>query len=164
MKCKKVKELLLTDYYDSQLSKELVEQLKTHIKTCAGCAQLEKEISAAIPEILKNDIQLQAPQEIWLNIKDKIAQYEDDKKTLLSKCKDYLERITQNRKPVLALVPILAVIIILITVVRPRPVTEAEVVGYLEDQVEFYASLDNGGSNGISGNIDFETDIEYFFL
>ncbi len=164
MKCKKIKELLLTDYYDNELPEDTVKQLRDHLKICSVCRRLEEEIKTSSLESLKNVIQLEAPQEIWLNIKDGIQQQATGKAGFLSKYKERLESIIQNKKPVLALVPVLATVIIAINLMKPAVPLETNVSDYLDEQISFYASLDNGGSNISNGSIDFGTDIEYFFL
>ena len=137
MKCKKIKELLLTDYYDDELPENTLKQVKGHLKICSECRHLEEKIKIASLKQLKNVIPLEVPQKIWLNIKDEIQQQNAEKISFLSKCKEHLGLTIQNNKLALTLVPVLTTIIIAINLTKPGIPLQPDVSDYLEEQVSF---------------------------
>ena len=91
MNCKKIRELLLTDYLDKQTGLELRTEVEEHLKICPECRRLEAEIRRAIVLPFKDVKGPQAPQYLWLNIKERITERESRKRSLLDRLREKLQ-------------------------------------------------------------------------
>ena len=71
MNCKKIQELLKTDYFDGEIKPGLKERIEDHIKICPDCQKIERVLRAT-REPFKNIVEIQPPEETWDKIKKRI--------------------------------------------------------------------------------------------
>jgi len=72
MPCKKIQELLKTDYLDQETSIQQDRLIKEHLKQCPSCSMLEKKLRVA-RQFLQEAKDQPVPEHIWSNIRQAIA-------------------------------------------------------------------------------------------
>ncbi len=83
MRCKRVKELLLTDYIDDEVDISLKEEFDKHIEDCPACMAYKINIDNDLSPLFEQ-AKAESPQdEIWQNIRSRITQ--DNQKVARSK-------------------------------------------------------------------------------
>jgi anti-sigma factor RsiW len=73
MNCQIIKELILTDYSDGQLTPKKKIQVDNHLNHCLSCRALAQRVRQTIAP-LTNSPQLEVPAALWSRIKDKIVE------------------------------------------------------------------------------------------
>jgi anti-sigma-K factor RskA len=72
MNCKKVKELLLTDYIDCEISIALRQKIDKHISGCNDCRSFQEQVEKNLPPLFSKARVDSPSDEMWHNIKSKI--------------------------------------------------------------------------------------------
>ena len=165
MKCKEIKELLMADYIDGEVSEVLKKEVQGHLNTCSECRQFEHVLRKTAIEPFKRAGQIQPPDAVWNQIRETIAKGEEQAEGFLVGLRDRLHAIFSARKSVFVVATVM--IIILVTIVFTRlPFNSQEgVSGYLEEQAEFLAYLDGDATGFFDKDyIDLGTSIEECFF
>jgi hypothetical protein len=148
MDCKKIQELLLTDYVDKERGKSLRRKVKRHLDNCPECAaffEKVKDVSAA-GELMRPDER--PPESVWEGIKDRVSAgvYEPEPPAL--SVSDIVSSfLAARRREAVAVISVLFVFSFLGIYYFPRSLQEARIDEYLSGQIEFVAGLDNGVSD-----------------
>jgi anti-sigma factor RsiW len=71
MLCRKIQELLKTDYLDGQANQKQMQDIQDHLALCAKCCQLEKELQSQ-RALFQKAKQQKVPERVWQNIRDAI--------------------------------------------------------------------------------------------
>ncbi|MFC1621255.1 zf-HC2 domain-containing protein [Candidatus Omnitrophota bacterium] len=152
MNCKKIRELIMTDYVDGEAGPKLEREIRKHLAGCGSCREFEIALKKKAIEPFKNAGKLEAPDTIWDNVREAITAPQATPVFII-------------RRPAFSLA-LAAVTVILIAVftmpffTAPRPVA-----GYIEEQAEFFAYLDNGESGFMNEEDEgLGTAIEEYFL
>ena len=73
MNCDRIRELLITDYADGELSEKNRVLVETHTEACPDCQRVMENIKSA-PEGLFGEGELKkAPYEVWHGVRERIA-------------------------------------------------------------------------------------------
>jgi len=92
MWCKKIQELLKSDYLDGQANQKEEQLVKEHLAGCGLCRKLEEELRAQ-QALLKNAKRIAVPESLWQNIRQGIASEElSGTRGLLQRLRDYVFR------------------------------------------------------------------------
>lgn len=83
MQCRKIQELLKADYLDNEISPDVQHDIDEHLKQCAQCRKLEKELQAQ-RLLFKNAKQEKVPERLWQNIRDSIMSEQPNQERSLS--------------------------------------------------------------------------------
>lgn len=164
MRCKKVQELILTDYLDGEMDPAGKEELDTHLKECSGCRSFESAVRKNLIEPFNAVEKETPPISIWHNISEAIQK--EQEKAADNPVAGLLRRLRSLLvfpKPTFALATVTAVIIMALVVTKLQPPKQSEVDSYLEEQTLFLDSLEadiNGSFNGTY----LGTSIEEYFL
>ena len=160
MKCKRIKEILITDYIDGQLSKALQEKIDEHLKICEQCREFEQLLQKKVIAPFKEAEQLQPPEFLWSRIRESVTAPEEQAQTVMERLGRSFHNIFIFRKPVLSAATVMAVILLAVIFTRiPFNGSKATNI-YLEEQIEFLSSLDTEDPE----HIDFGTSIEEFLM
>ena len=161
MKCDKVRDLILTDYTDGQLSKEMTTEVDAHLAQCTECREFLRTVQKGAVAPFKEIKEEMPPEFVWYRIRDKItAQSESEMKDVYAPA-GFLRRLFSLPKPVYAF----AVIIILLSVfvVKQRVLILKQ--QRQAEYVEYYASLwQNNDLSSIDNGEGYGTLIEEYFL
>ena len=83
MKCKKIQEIILTDYLDDQLNEKQKSLIDRHLAGCQGCKSFSIYVRKNITGLFANT-EGQIPSEIvWRRIKESIADKERNKSGII---------------------------------------------------------------------------------
>lgn len=73
MDCKKVQEIIFTDYIDAKISDAaLLKDIETHLSSCSQCKSLAAELGHISAEF-RNMEKIKVPDEVWHGVRSKIA-------------------------------------------------------------------------------------------
>ncbi|MFC1599164.1 anti-sigma factor family protein [Candidatus Omnitrophota bacterium] len=166
MKCKQIRELLVTDFVDDQISDGLRKEVELHLAVCSGCRQFEEAVRGGAVEPFKGIEEVPPPGYLWYRIKDAITAKEaKEKKGSLRGARGLLERILVFPRPAFAFATIAAVILMTVVITRYPVNSKTSVDISLKEQVEFLASLDvNGLDYFDAGSLNLGTSIEEYLL
>lgn len=77
MKCDKVRDLLLTEYADGMLSKEMKKGVVSHLATCPACRKYASTVQKAAIDPFHAVDESKPPERVWEHLRQKIAAEED---------------------------------------------------------------------------------------
>jgi hypothetical protein len=193
MECKKIQELLLTDYIDGEANDALKNEVERHINICHTCRQFERDLLKTAIEPLRKAKESKPPDLVWNHIKEALGKEALGKDPLgkdalvketitlekrgklggfLAQVRDYLLDICHRgplssiSKPVLALATVLCAVLVLIaTIIRFQTNNQRVAQVEPDKQVEYLAYV-MGDSEYFSPeeNNGYGTDIEEYFL
>ncbi len=167
MKCENVKELILTDYLDGQLGKEMKAQIEKHLTICKGCKEYELLTRAAVVEPFDNLEKYSPPEETWNKIREQIEE-ELPLHEPTSSIADFINRVKTFLyipKPAFVVTSILVLLLVGITVIKLQPDDQKTVQVDPESQIECINYLMTVfDQETVNGNDDFGTSIEDYFL
>ncbi|MFH1458075.1 MAG: anti-sigma factor [Candidatus Omnitrophota bacterium] len=162
MRCRKIQELLKTDYLDGEVNQDQEQLIRGHLAGCPHCRGLEQELQSQ--RVLFQGVrQQEAPERVWQNIREKILTEGLNQEERLSV--GVFERLRNYLfapKPIYVLARALAVIIFVALFAGTflRKSSFFNTVNY-QDSFNTVYSLDS-----MNGDIlyDFGTSIEEYFL
>lgn len=161
MQCKKIQELLKTDYLDGEVNPQEERYIKEHLAQCPECSRLEKELQDQ--RVLFQGVKRkQVPEHIWHNIRDAIVTERLNQQESLS-C-GIIERLRDlifARRPVFVLATSLSVIILLAAIASTFIQNRLSLSK--ENAAESIAGYSLNGENGYL-LYDLGTSIEEYFL
>lgn len=164
MRCKRVKELLITDYIDNELDLNLRREVEAHAYNCKGCKEymiLIREKAVSVLEGANSEI---PPDDVWKNIKESITA--DKSKACIAGTRWISNLRPAFNRGVFAFAATAAILIMIVSFTVNRFSTERLVNTYLNKQVDFLYNLNgyNGNGEPLIGSVDFGTGIEEYFL
>ena len=167
MECKKIQELLLTDYPDGEVKGRLKNKVEEHLRICLECRQFEHTLRRAAIEPFKNTIKIKPRASVWNRISEAIVLEERKKsESFLGKIQDFLQRIFSMPRVAYTLATVITAVFILAVmaikfqpsdhkVVTMQPTEEIEYLTYLMGEADYFSVDENGG---------YSTAIEEYFL
>ena len=167
MKCKYVKELILTDYLDEQLGKEQKTQIEKHLTICKGCREYELLTRTAVVEPFNNLKRHNPPEAAWHKIREQI----EEELPLQEPTNSFADLIRSIKtflyipKPAFVVTTIIVLLLAVITVMKLQPEDQKIVKVNPESQIECITYLISVfDQETVNGNDDFGTSIEELFL
>lgn len=162
MNCSKIQELLLTDYRDGFVFKEIGIKVESHLKNCKNCRDFTVKMNSAI-DILKQAGSVEPEKEVWITLKEKIIAQELNKNSLLLTFKNWVflfwENLKTIRKPVLAY-GISFILVLALIGFWQKDIFRQKQYALNEDYTQFYSELDDIAQT----DYDFGTAIEEMLL
>lgn len=149
MNCKKVRDLIFTDYLDETISLKFKKDVDNHLFVCRECRSLLEKVKLSQDLVLKSLPQQDVPLEVWDNLQNKIIQKQIERK----------KRVFLGLSERVFIPALVTVIIIFVLLVKFDPVNNqvnsdnyfGAVLGYYDEKV-------NGDFT------DYGTDLEKYFL
>ncbi len=137
MNCKKIRDLILTDYRDGELSPSMKKKVDGHLEGCAACREFFRTVQEAVIAPFQT-VSLKAPPEfVWYRIKDKIAAGQAEPVAEPAVQPGFLSRLFSAPVPVYAV--LVAIVLISGVLFRQR------IVGLRQERqaehLDYYASL-----------------------
>ncbi|MBU1062281.1 MAG: zf-HC2 domain-containing protein [Candidatus Omnitrophica bacterium] len=167
MNCRRVKDMILTDYSDREIEpdqRELIEKHLAQCKTCRAFASMVRR--SAIEPFIKAEPQ-KPLDSVWHRIKEKIEAEtrQEARPYSIPNLKDKLKTFIYIPRPVFT-VAIVMVLVIALSVVAKLQVNKQEVASIQsEEQIEYLVNL--FGENAYVSNgedVGYGTAIEEYFL
>lgn len=164
MKCKKIQELIMTDYLDNEADDVTRREIERHLQACQDCRKLLEAGRAAVKQPFENQHYLQPPQSVWSAIREQMIPEKREQGSPLANIQYALQDIFLTRRVALAVITTLFAVVITVGVLERSAGNKKMLEAYFEEQTAAYASLQNvnGGLNGTT--IDFGTALEEYFL
>ncbi len=161
MNCKKIRELILTDYTDNRLDEKTRKNLDEHLAACPGCASLATSVKKYAIEPFKKAVSLDPPERLWDNIRAAIEP--EATPPFAQVLIDNFLRLISLPKSIFTLSSALALILIAFVSIRsPQFFVRLEnhrlASAYLEEEMETIASTNGTGFSGL------ETSVEKYLL
>jgi len=161
MQCKKIQELLTSDYLDGETNQRERKFIDEHLGQCPACLRHLEELQAQRALFQKAKRQ-QVPERIWLDIRDNIVMERLNQESRLSRRILDLERLKGflfPPRPVFALASALTtVIFVMIFAVIVNQKNQ-----YFSKENELFSGYSLNSDNGDS-LADLGTNIEQYFL
>ena len=165
MNCKRIKELITTDYIDRELDEKLMKEIAAHLRVCRECSIFEESLRKAVIEPFKNIKEIRPPEYLWERIKEDIEKENTKQEQgLFVYIRNYLQPVFAISSPIFAATAVIIVGIILGVILKVSLNSQHQITGYLQDQIDFISSLDVNSSNSITNNHGgLGTTIEEYF-
>ena len=161
-KCDYFKDLILTDYIDGELDKNLAGELESHLLDCGDCRAFLKEVKT-LPLPCSANVRLAlrqpVPAELWDAIKQNI-EHENQKTSPVADFVDQLKGLIVFPR----LVPVFASLVIMLLAGSVTLNTVLIQQAKDKDQGEYLVSLLSQASPASVDNNDGETPMEHYFL
>jgi len=166
MDCKKIQEIIMTDYIDAEASKTLREEIEAHLKTCEGCREFEQVLRERVSEPFRKSEEVKPPEEVWQRIKETIEeeQAEECAPSLLERLLDLMRNSLPARRPAFAFSTAISVILIALFF-SVGPFHKQQLVkDYIEEKAEFMVSLNRPVNGDLERDLSFNTAIERYLF
>lgn len=157
MNCKKIQELLITDYIDGEMNAKMRKDILNHLATCNKCKQFEENLKQKAITPFKAADRQHPPDYIWENVKNRITK---DEQTISEKIDitvmNKLSGIFKTLKPAFAVSAAAITILMIVLVVRFPLTGNGKLDTYIAEQAEFMVNLDSdeSGVNGLGTSIE----------
>ena len=161
MNCEKIKELILTDYIDNQMSRQEKMRLDMHLARCQGCKEFLETVKNTVIEPFADAKELVPPEFIWQRIKETIISERQETRSFVAGILGKLRLIFSIPRSALAMSTITAItLIVMLTATLRFSNKEAR-----EVQSEYSVwSMEIPVSTFLNNDGGFGTSIEEYFL
>ncbi len=164
MNCKKIRDLILTDYLDAQCAEGVNKLVRTHVAECSECKKFEAEARRICVESFADAGRETPPSYVWSRIQKAILSQE--KKTVFEIFRERLAEVFRVKSPAFSLAITIFVVIISVTAIGSHKlytqVTNRRLAeSYLQEQLEYLASAQTQSGADM---VDFGTPIEEYIL
>jgi hypothetical protein len=78
MNCKKIQDIIITDYIDNELDGQRQKEIKEHLDNCVACRAFQEALVAMVREPLHNAETAVPPEALWIKIKNRLEQEEEN--------------------------------------------------------------------------------------
>ena len=165
MDCKRIKELITTDYVDKELDEKLMNEIAAHLRVCRECSVFEESLRKTAIEPFKNTKEIRPPEYLWERIKENIKKENTrQEQGLFVYIRNYLQSVFAIPRTIFAATAVIIACIILGIILRGSLNSQHQITDYFQDQIDFISSLDVNSSNSITNNHGgFGTTIEEYF-
>ncbi len=171
MKCRDVREFILTDYLDERMSGDAQTALERHLAECGGCREFEAQARQVVMEPFRQADRLYPPDAVWEKIHARIL--EENQARAGSRLGAFWAGLSSRvplPKPALAAAALVGVMAIALTFTLHRLPMQGPELARLDIEAEatYVAALLDGTSaasvseSGENGG--FGTAIEEYFL
>jgi len=163
-KCKKIQELIITDYLDDELDMINRQQIEQHLRNCPACQKVLWGALAAAKQPFENQQYLEPPESVWTAIREQIAPEKKYEEPALANIKYTLRNVLFTRRAALAMIAAIFTIIIAIGILKHPAEKNGSLEAYFEEQLASYIYLQNANADFSGGPVDFGTALEKYFL
>ena len=160
MNCKKIRDLIITDYIDKEASESVQKEVLAHLKVCAGCRSFEQDLWEKVSDPLRKVQPARPPDSIWQRVQESIIEEEESAQSSLSP----LRRFVFRPKPVAVFSSALVIILIALLFIQGPFYRQLAVKSYLREQSDYMLSMSMPVNGELEKDIGFGTAIENIFF
>lgn len=162
MDCKKMEELIITDYMDGRLESAALEKAESHIASCSRCRKLVEDLRS-IRAVFKGARIEEPPFSVWQGVREEISGIHKKKVSMdLAHGFFALARpFFAHFKPAIAIATTAVLILVILTAIRLLPFGGQTVIPIDQDDI---LSITMAEGNGNDKEYDFNTAAEEYFL
>jgi anti-sigma factor RsiW len=157
MDCKKIEEIIFTDYIDGKLTAEAMEDIDRHIASCGKCRALKTGLSS-VGSVFKGDVRPEVPSGLWEKIRSEITAGAGQEKAAHSVFASFGGLFVRLRPAMVAATAALIVLMALVAI-RLAPGWRGAETTASEDYIYSMADLNMNGDD-----YDLQTGAESYFL
>ena len=171
MNCKRARDVILTDYIDTNLNVSALGELEAHLKACPVCRLLAEEAKKA-GDLFENPARKDPPPEIWRNIHAEISREASEKiRTAHHFPKKFMREnrvlslfpFLPNLRPAVVAIGAVAVLLFAAAAVRLVSIGNYMEAIQARDDIITMASI-NGSADEPESKYDLGTPAEIYFL
>jgi anti-sigma factor RsiW len=166
MNCKKIKEVLITDFMDDECPDAVQEEVIAHLKACGHCRRFEELLRQKARQPFRAIKAVNPPEEIWQRIKGSIE--ESQMPQAAWGWKRVFELLRRNylreRVPVFGLASVMAIILVTFLAAQAPLSRKRLVKESLQEKSEYMLSLHHTLNQDMNGDADFDSTIEHYFF
>ena len=145
MRCKKIQELILTDYIDGQMEEKQKAPIEKHLDGCPECKEFYASAKKVSTDLFVNADRANPPEFVWQRLRD----------TILAERQKKPEYVFHIPRPVFALATAMTLFLIVGTIIGLR-VNEWQASNAEKDRQAQYLDYQE--------EVGFGTSIEEYFL
>lgn len=165
MNCKKIKELILTDYIDNEMSDKERMYFNIHLARCPRCREFVDAVKNAVVKPFTNVKKIDPPKSIWIRVKESIMVEQQEKLGFITSISEKLKNVFYIPTLALAVSTIMALVIIATLTTTSRFSNEEALKTGREDQSEYSAySIETPVGAVLNNDGGFGTLVEEYFL
>ena len=165
MNCKKIQELLLTDYLDNQMNEKEKKSVDDHLAYCRDCARFSiaaRKVSSGLFVDVKKS---HPPEFIWQRIKESIIAEQKRKTGFAANLFERLKAVLYIPKPAMAVASAITLIVIVGIMAKLIVNSQLAVRAGTQEQSEYSDySMEIPADVSANGEAIFGTLIEKYFL
>ncbi|MFA4980942.1 MAG: anti-sigma factor [Candidatus Omnitrophota bacterium] len=156
MRCKEIRELIMTDYLDGELKGKTLEEVRLHIEGCAECRAIEIRLKG-LGASLKKAVPAEPRGEVWERIRADLTSGKAYRPGIFAEAREGLRAFLLGPRFVFARTAAVAAVVVIMLVSSMWLRGSTTISG--EDA--FITYLSNGTADA---GQDFGTSIEEYFL
>jgi len=165
MNCKRIQELIITDYMDKEASPQVEEKIKAHLKACNNCRAFEKTLQEKVSWHFQGIKEIPLPERVWQRIKEAIEKEQPQyAPSFLERLLDFLRGKILLKRPAFAFSTAALAIMITVFFWQSSFRKQMFVKDYLTEQSEFMLSLDKPVNGDLEQAVSFNTAIERYLF
>lgn len=155
MECKRMEERILTDYIDGNLKGPALEEVESHLKTCASCRALASEVKAA-GGLFKAASRENPPPYLWSRIRSGIEAGDLARVTFGEAVIERIRYSLAHLKPAVVMASAAVIALFILAAVRFAPYQDYA----MQDEIVTMTYINGEDDDGY----DFSTAAEEIFL
>ena len=165
MNCKRIKELILTDYIDNEMSDAERMRLNIHFAHCHECKELFDTVKNIAINPFAHVKKIDPPGFIWQRVKEAIIAKQQEKLDFVDAAFEKLRSIFYIPKPALAMVTIMTLVFIVVLTTTLKLSNNKVLEISSEDQAEYSIySIETPVTTFLNDDGGFGTLVEKYFL
>lgn len=151
MDCKKVRDMLLTDYLDNELDSQRMVEVDRHLNGCSACREV---LEAARAVTLKGGRAFEPDPAVWQGIHERIGAAVNTQHGWLGKIGDALASLLTMPRLALGASFVTALVLFAVLFLKGPSVNGGAAYAYLEEQMTFMDGLRSGEGEVSSGDLN----------
>jgi predicted anti-sigma-YlaC factor YlaD len=165
IKCKEIRELILTDYLDNEISDKNRIRLNIHFARCKDCKEFYERVKLTLVQPF-NGLEKQIPSEsVWQNVKQSIVVEQQERPGVVFSLLNKLRSLIFVRRPAFAISTVMALVLIVGVVIKVGLNSNEGLSGSAQGQMENSAySIEMPFAVLANGDYSLGTSIEEYFL
>lgn len=160
MNCKKIKDMILTDYTDGVLKKDDLEKVEAHLRSCPSCRNLA-QTSRDLGNILRSVKKEEPPSRVWNNIREGLSK-KPDWRILFEEAAEKIGSGILRLRPAFGFAAALATVLLVLALSRFAPVETHTNGFFTENEILAADYYDNGYAT--EAGYELKTPLEEYFL
>jgi predicted anti-sigma-YlaC factor YlaD len=165
MNCKRIQELIVTDYLDGEAPGSLRAKIESHVSACAGCRAFEQSVRRNEDLLSRNFHPVQPPEEVWRNVRAAVsAEDTAEAPVFLERVLDLIRGSFFVRQPAYAFATVFTVLLVAVVVLGSPLRRQMLVKDYLSQKSAFMVALNSPPNGELDKVADFGTAIEQYLF
>ncbi|MFA5099421.1 MAG: zf-HC2 domain-containing protein [Candidatus Omnitrophota bacterium] len=165
MNCKRIQEIIMTDYLDGEASLPLQDQIKEHIASCAQCRAFEQNVRRNAQHLFKDISPVQPPDAVWHRIKEAINEGQTrNAPSFLERFLDSLRESFIVRRPAYAFAAAFTIILMVVVFMGSPFRQQMLVKDYLSRKSAFMLAMNSAPNGELDNAANFNTAIEEYLF